>query len=92
MGVDIICAHAGIDQQMVAGPPWTWCGSSAERCRSRGGAGGLDAGTAAEAVRQGQGSSSSADPSLRSGDVAASARKIREAIDRQGPAEGREDP
>ena len=83
MGVDIICAHAGIDQQMVGR-------TSVDLVRELCGkvsipvavAGGLDAGTAAEAVAAGAGIIIVGGSIVRSGDVAASARKIREAIDR----------
>jgi len=83
MGVDIICAHAGIDQQMVGR-------TSVDLVRELCGkvslpvavAGGLDAGTAAEAVAAGAGIIIVGGSIVRSGDVAASARKIRKAIDR----------
>ena len=83
MGVDIICAHAGIDQQMVGR-------TSVDLVRELRGkvsvpvavAGGLDAESAAEAVAAGAGIVIVGGSIVRSGDVAASARKIREAIDR----------
>jgi len=83
MGVDIICAHAGIDQQMVGR-------TSVDLVRELRGkvsvpvavAGGLDAESAAEAVAAGAGIVIVGGSIVRSGDVAASARKIRKAIDR----------
>jgi 3-hexulose-6-phosphate synthase/6-phospho-3-hexuloisomerase len=85
MGVDIIAAHAGIDQQMVGL-------SSVELARELAGrislpiavAGGLDAESAAEAVRSGAAIIIVGGNIVRSGDVTGSTRRIREAIDRPG--------
>jgi 3-hexulose-6-phosphate synthase/6-phospho-3-hexuloisomerase len=85
MGVDIIAAHAGIDQQMVGL-------TSVELVKELAGrisvpiavAGGLDAESAAEAVRSGAEIIIVGGNIVRSGDVTGSTRRIREAIDRPG--------
>src|SRR5512136_2199485 len=85
LGVDIIAAHTGIDQQMVGL-------TSVELARELGGrlsvplavAGGLDAGSAAEAVRSGASIIIVGGNIIRSGDVTGSTRRIRKAIDRPG--------
>ncbi|HXW98931.1 MAG TPA: bifunctional hexulose-6-phosphate synthase/ribonuclease regulator [Methanomicrobiales archaeon] len=85
LGVDIIAAHAGIDQQMVGM-------TSVELVKALAGkvsipiavAGGLDAASAAEAVRSGAGIVIVGGNIVRSGDVTGSTRKIRRAIDRPG--------
>jgi 3-hexulose-6-phosphate synthase/6-phospho-3-hexuloisomerase len=85
MGVDIIAAHAGIDQQMVGL-------TSVELVKELAGkiavpiavAGGLDAASAAEAVRSGAGIVIVGGNIVRSGDVTGSTRKIRGAIDHPG--------
>ena len=85
MGVDIIAAHAGIDQQMVGL-------TSVDLVKELAGkisvpiavAGGLDAASAAEAVRSGAGIVIVGGNIVRSGDVTASTKRIRKAIDRPG--------
>ncbi len=85
MGVDIIAAHAGIDQQMVGV-------TSVDLVKDLAGkisvpiavAGGLDAASAAEAVRSGAGIVIVGGNIVRSGDVTASTKRIRRAIDRPG--------
>jgi 3-hexulose-6-phosphate synthase/6-phospho-3-hexuloisomerase len=85
MGVDIIAAHAGIDQQMVGL-------TSIDLVKGLAGkisvpiavAGGLDAASAAEAVRSGAGIVIVGGNIVRSGDVTASTKRIRRAIDRPG--------
>jgi len=89
MGVDIIAAHAGIDQQMVGL-------SSVDLVKELAGkisvpiavAGGLDAASAAEAVRSGAGIVIVGGNIVRSGDVTASTGKIRRSIDRRGSRKG----
>ncbi len=85
LGVDLIAAHAGIDQQMVGL-------SSVELVKELAGkvsvpiavAGGLDAASAAEAVRSGASIVIVGGNIVRSGDVTGSTRKIRRAIDQPG--------
>ncbi|MFA5331923.1 MAG: 3-hexulose-6-phosphate synthase [Methanoregula sp.] len=94
MGVDIIAAHVGIDQQMIGK-------SSLDLLKSLEGtlhipvavAGGLDAATAGEAVRCGADIVIVGGWIVRSADVTASAARIREAIDNPAfrPA-GKKDP
>jgi 3-hexulose-6-phosphate synthase/6-phospho-3-hexuloisomerase len=82
MGIDIIVAHVGIDQQMMGK-------SSIDLLTSIIGevtvpvavAGGLDAGTAAEAVRQGASIVIVGGAIIRSADVTASTNAIRMSID-----------
>lgn len=89
MGVDIIAAHAGIDQQMVGL-------TSVDLVKDLAGkisvpiavAGGLDAASAAEAVRSGAGIVIVGGNIVRSGDVTGSTKKIRRAIDRPGTRKG----
>ncbi|HMK15453.1 MAG TPA: bifunctional hexulose-6-phosphate synthase/ribonuclease regulator, partial [Methanomicrobiales archaeon] len=96
LGVDIIAAHAGIDQQMVGV-------TSVDLVKDLAGkvsvpvavAGGLDAASAAEAVRSGASIIIVGGNIVRSGDVTGSTRRIRRAIDRPGRrqkgARGREE-
>jgi 3-hexulose-6-phosphate synthase/6-phospho-3-hexuloisomerase len=85
LGVDIIAAHAGIDQQMVGV-------TSVDLVKDLAGkvsipiavAGGLDADSAAEAVRSGASIIIVGGNIVRSGDVTGSTRAIRRAIDRPG--------
>jgi 3-hexulose-6-phosphate synthase/6-phospho-3-hexuloisomerase len=85
LGVDIIAAHAGIDQQMLGV-------TSVDLVKDLAGkvsvpvavAGGLDAGSAAEAVRSGASIIIVGGNIVRSGDVTGSTRRIRRAIDRPG--------
>lgn len=82
LGVDIVNAHVGIDQQMIGK-------SSVDLLRSIAGevsvplavAGGLDASTAAQAVAAGADIVIVGGWIVKSGDVEGSARRIREAID-----------
>jgi 3-hexulose-6-phosphate synthase/6-phospho-3-hexuloisomerase len=89
LGVDIIAAHAGIDQQMVGL-------TSVELAKELAGkiavpiavAGGLDAESAAEAVRSGAAIIIVGGNIVRSGDVTGSTRRIRGAIDAPGTTGG----
>ena len=89
LGVDIIAAHTGIDQQMVGL-------TSVELARELAGtipvpiavAGGLDAASAAEAVRSGASIIIVGGNIVKSGDVTGSTRRIRRAIDRPGRRKG----
>jgi 3-hexulose-6-phosphate synthase/6-phospho-3-hexuloisomerase len=83
MGVDIICAHAGIDQQMTGrdslGLLTTLAGSVHIPVAI---AGGIDAESAGEAVRRGAGIVIVGGWIIRSADVTGSTRKIRAAMDK----------
>jgi 3-hexulose-6-phosphate synthase/6-phospho-3-hexuloisomerase len=85
LGVDIIAAHAGIDQQMLG---MTSVGIARELAGKISVpiavAGGLDAESAAEAVRSGAGIIIVGGNIIRSGDVTGSTRRIRRAIDSPG--------
>jgi len=83
MGIDIICAHAGIDQQMTGkdslGLLSTLAGTVGIPVAV---AGGIDAEGAAEAVRRGAGVVIVGGWIIRSADVTASTRNIRAAMDK----------
>jgi len=82
LGVDIICAHVGIDQQMVGKSSLDLLGSLVGQISiPLAIAGGLDAATAAEAVRHGAEIVIVGGWIVRSADVTASTRKIRDAMD-----------
>jgi 3-hexulose-6-phosphate synthase/6-phospho-3-hexuloisomerase len=82
MGVDFLCAHTGIDQQMVGMRSLDLLTLlSKEVGIPLAVAGGLDAGEAATAVLQGAQIVIVGGTIVRSADVTASTRKIREAID-----------
>jgi 3-hexulose-6-phosphate synthase / 6-phospho-3-hexuloisomerase len=83
MGVDIICAHAGIDQQMTGKDSLSLLSTLAGTIHVPVAvAGGIDAGGAAEAVRRGAGIVIVGGWIIRSADVTASTRKIRAAMDK----------
>jgi 3-hexulose-6-phosphate synthase/6-phospho-3-hexuloisomerase len=85
LGVDIICVHVGIDQQMVGKDPLdilkeVW-GAVSIRVAV---AGGLDAASAANAVTLGADIVIVGGNIIRARDVTASARRVRESIDAAG--------
>jgi 3-hexulose-6-phosphate synthase / 6-phospho-3-hexuloisomerase len=83
MGIDIICAHAGIDQQMTGKDSLDLLSTLAGTVHIPVAvAGGIDAGGAAEAVRRGAGIVIVGGWIVRSADVTASTRKIRAAMDK----------
>jgi 3-hexulose-6-phosphate synthase/6-phospho-3-hexuloisomerase len=82
MGIDIICAHAGIDQQMTGKDSLGLLSSLAGTVGIPVAvAGGIDAEGAAEAVRRGAGIVIVGGWIIRSADVTASTRNIRAAMD-----------
>ncbi|MGB9175727.1 MAG: orotidine 5'-phosphate decarboxylase / HUMPS family protein, partial [Methanoregula sp.] len=83
MGVDIICAHVGIDQQMTGKDSVRFLSALAGTVRIPVAvAGGIDAEGAGEAVRHGAGIVIVGGWIIRSADVTASTRKIRDAMDK----------
>ncbi len=83
MGIDIICAHVGIDQQMTGKDSLDLLSTLAGTVHIPVAvAGGIDAGGAAEAVRRGAGIVIVGGWIVRSADVTASTRKIRAAMDK----------
>jgi 3-hexulose-6-phosphate synthase/6-phospho-3-hexuloisomerase len=85
MGVDILCAHAGIDQQMMGKDSIDLLSSLSEECQvPLAVAGGLDAESAAHAVREGADIVIVGSWITRSADVTGSTRRIRDAIDSPG--------
>lgn len=83
MGVDIICAHVGIDQQMTGKDTPGLLSTLAGTVRIPVAvAGGIDAEGAGEAVRHGAGIVIVGGWIIRSADVTASTRKIRAAMDK----------
>jgi 3-hexulose-6-phosphate synthase/6-phospho-3-hexuloisomerase len=83
MGVDIICAHVGIDQQMTGKDSVRFLSTLAGTVRIPVAvAGGIDAEGAGEAVRHGAGIVIVGGWIIRSADVTASTRKIRDAMDK----------
>jgi 3-hexulose-6-phosphate synthase / 6-phospho-3-hexuloisomerase len=83
MGVDIICAHVGIDQQMTGKDSLALLSKLAGRVHIPVAvAGGIDAEGAQEAVRQGAGIVIVGGWIIRSADVTGSTRKIRAAMDK----------
>jgi 3-hexulose-6-phosphate synthase/6-phospho-3-hexuloisomerase len=83
MGIDIICAHTGIDQQMTGKDSLSLLSAIAEKVHIPVAvAGGIDAEGAKEAVRRGAEIVIVGGWIVRSADVNASARKIREAMDK----------
>jgi 3-hexulose-6-phosphate synthase/6-phospho-3-hexuloisomerase len=83
MGVDIICAHMGIDQQMTGRDSLDLLSLLAGKVSVPVAvAGGIDAEGAAEAVRRGAGIVIVGGWIVRSADVTASTRKIRAAMDK----------
>jgi len=87
MGIDIICAHVGIDQQMTGKDSLDLLSTLAGTVRIPVAvAGGIDAEGAAEAVWRGAGIVIVGGWIIRSADVTASARKIRAAMDKPSGA------
>ncbi len=83
MGVDILCAHTGIDQQMTGKDSLALLSALAGTVRIPVAvAGGIDAEAAGEAVRRGADIVIVGGWIIRSADVTASTRKIREAMDK----------
>jgi len=83
MGVDIICAHVGIDQQMTGKDSLDLLSTLAGTVHIPVAvAGGIDAEAAGEAVRRGAGIVIVGGWIIRSADVTASTRKIRAAMDK----------
>ena len=83
MGVDIICAHVGIDQQMTGKDSLALLSAIAGKVHiPLAIAGGIDADSAQEAVRRGADIVIVGGWIVRSADVSASTRKIRQAMDK----------
>jgi len=83
MGIDIICAHVGIDQQMTGKDSLDLLSTLAGTVHIPVAvAGGIDAEAAGEAVRRGAGIVIVGGWIIRSADVTASTRKIRAAMDK----------
>lgn len=83
MGVDIICAHVGIDQQMTGKDSLALLSTLAGNVHIPVAiAGGIDAEGAAEAIRRGAGIVIVGGWIVRSADVTGSTRKIRAAMDK----------
>jgi 3-hexulose-6-phosphate synthase/6-phospho-3-hexuloisomerase len=83
MGVDIICAHVGIDQQMTGKDSLGLLSRLAGKVHIPVAiAGGIDAGSASEAIRRGAGIVIVGGWIVRSADVTVSTRKIRAAMDK----------
>ena len=83
MGIDIICAHVGIDQQMTGKDSLDLLSTLAGKVHIPVAvAGGIDAEGAAEAVRRGAAIVIVGGWMIRSADVTAGARKIRAAMDK----------
>ncbi len=81
MGIDIICAHSGIDQQMTGKDSVSMLGRlSAKVTIPLAIAGGIDAGLAREAVRAGADIVIIGGGIVRSADVTGAAREIRSAM------------
>jgi 3-hexulose-6-phosphate synthase/6-phospho-3-hexuloisomerase len=82
MGVDIICAHVGIDQQMTGRNSIDLLTTLSGKIHiSLAVAGGIDAGSAGDAVRCGADIVIVGGGIVRSADVTGSTKKIREAMD-----------
>lgn len=82
MGIDIICAHAGIDQQMIGKDSLGLLNELSTRCHTPiAVAGGIDADHAGEAVKMGVDIVIVGGWIVRSADVTGSARKIRLEMD-----------
>jgi len=96
LGVDYICVHVGIDQQMTGRDTVDFLREIVKEVRTPvAAAGGIDAVTGAEAVASGAAIVIVGGSIVRSAEVTASARKIREAIDhaegQAGPKASREE-
>ena len=88
LGVDVICVHVGIDQQMTGRDTISFLKDITKVVKVPvAAAGGIDAKTGAEAIANGASIVIVGGSVVRSADVTGSARKIREAIDRPGSAE-----
>jgi len=82
LGVDYICVHVGIDQQMTGRDTVDFLKQIVKEVRTPvAAAGGIDAVSGAEAIANGAAIVIVGGSIVRSADVKASARKIREAID-----------
>ncbi len=82
LGVDYICVHVGIDQQMTGRDTIDFLKQIVKEVKTPvAAAGGIDAVTGAEAIANGAAIVIVGGSVVRSADVTASARKIREAID-----------
>ncbi|MDD1731242.1 MAG: bifunctional hexulose-6-phosphate synthase/ribonuclease regulator [Methanothrix sp.] len=82
LGVDYICVHVGIDQQMTGRDTIDFLREIVKEVKTPvAAAGGIDARTGAEAVASGAAIVIVGGSIVRSAEVTASARKIREAID-----------
>ncbi|MDD1738852.1 MAG: bifunctional hexulose-6-phosphate synthase/ribonuclease regulator [Methanothrix sp.] len=96
LGVDYICVHVGIDQQMTGRDTIDFLREIVKEVRTPvAAAGGIDARTGAEAVASGAAIVIVGGSIVRSAEVTASAKKIREAIDSaqavSGPKVSREE-
>ena len=96
LGVDYICVHVGIDQQMTGRDTIDFLKEIVKEVRTPvAAAGGIDARTGAEAVASGAAIVIVGGSIVRSAEVTASAKKIREAIDNAqavaGPKVSREE-
>jgi len=96
LGVDYICVHVGIDQQMTGRDTIDFLRDIVKEVATPvAAAGGIDATTGAEAVASGAAIVIVGGSIVRSADVTGSARKIREAIDhaqsQAGPKVSREE-
>lgn len=82
LGVDYICVHVGIDQQMTGRDTIDFLKQIVKEVKTPvAAAGGIDAVTGAEAIANGAAIVIVGGSVVRSADVTSSARKIREAID-----------
>ena len=82
LGVDYICVHVGIDQQMTGRDTIDFLKEIAGEVKAPvAAAGGIDAVTGAQAIASGAAIVIVGGSIVRSADVTSSARKIREAID-----------
>jgi len=85
LGVDYICVHVGIDQQMTGRDTIDFLKEIVKEVKTPvAAAGGINAQTGAEAISNGAAIVIVGGSIVRSADVTASARKIREAIDHAG--------
>lgn len=81
MGIDIICAHTGIDQQMAGKDPFSMLDTFSSRLKiSLAVAGGIDADQAGDAVRSGADIVIVGGSIVRSADVTGAAQAIRSAM------------
>lgn len=81
MGVDYLCVHVGVDEQMVGGNPLSELRSVAKAARIPiAAAGGINSETAPEIVKAGASIIIVGGAIIKSKDVAAAARKVKKAI------------